>query len=394
MARCTRCGTQTSWLRRVKFANLEFCSTECSDSWKSAHQTETLAAKDPYREARQAAARKAVATRRRRKVAEQQREQAERQQRKRILVPHVQAARDNSGDPYAHLDLAKTAMKIRAFEEAREAYLNAIALGIPNPRESGLAKWNYADLLWKTSRPPNFPIRGYEGRRWEKRAIGGESTSDLPTLRRLATSFELTRLRKRDLEEMVPNIVHYVREAEVDLQRHLRSQPDDVEVLEALVGITRILRRRSSSAEEQLRRVRARRVLQPGASIGITTKDRSGLSFESKCLKIMHDMGLRAELTRTTADGGIDIVAFNEQPIMRGKYIIQCKDWTNPVGEPVLRDLLGVVHAEDAVKGVLITSGTFTAAARRFAEGKRLELIDGREFGALMPNTAKKGQGP
>ena len=106
----------------------------------------------------------------------------------------------------------------------------------------------------------------------------------------------------------------------------------------------------------------------------------------------MHDMGLRAELTRTTADGGIDIVAFNEQPIMRGKYIIQCKDWTNPVGEPVLRDLLGVVHAEDAVKGVLITSGTFTAAARRFAEGKRLELIAGRDFGALMANTAKKGQ--
>lgn len=39
--------------------------------------------------------------------------------------------------------------------------------------------------------------------------------------------------------------------------------------------------------------------------------------------------------------------------------------------------------SEDAVKGVLITSGTFTEAARRFALGKRLELIDGVELGRL-----------
>jgi Restriction endonuclease len=411
MAQCTQCGKQTSWLRRAKFANLEFCSTSCSDSWKSAHQKETLAAKDPYREARQAAARNAAATRRRRKEAgrlqeeeraakkaaqeaaaaeRRQAERAEQEQRTRILATLIQAAHDNRGDPYAHLDLAKAAMKIGASKEARDAYLNAIALGIPNPRESGLAKWNYADLLWNASRPSNFPIRGYQGRRWQKMVIGGESTSDLPTLRTLATSSVFTKLRKRDLEEMAPNIVHYVREAEADLQRHLRSQPDDVEVLEAFVDIARILRRRSAWAEEQLQRVRTRRVLQPGSSIGVTTKDRSGLSFESRCLRLIHDMHLRAELTRTTADGGIDITAFNEQPLMRGKYVVQCKDWVNSVGEPVLRDLLGVVHAEDAVKGVLITSGSFTTAARRFAEGKRLELIDGRDLEMLMPNATKE----
>jgi len=160
-ARCTQCGKQTSWLRRVKFADLEFCSTRCSDSWKSAHQKQTLAATDPYRESRQAAARKAAATRRRRKEVKQQREekkvaekevdaarkraeQAKEDERRRILAPNLQSARDNPGDPYVHLDLAKAAMKIGASREAKEAYQNAIALGIPNPRESGLAKWNYA----------------------------------------------------------------------------------------------------------------------------------------------------------------------------------------------------------------------------------------------------------
>ena len=100
-------------------------------------------------------------------------------------------------------------------------------------------------------------------------------------------------------------------------------------------------------------------------------------------MEVLRGMGFRAELTKTTGDGGVDVVAFQDEPLTRGKYIIQCKDWQNPVGEPVLRDLLGAVTAEDAVKGILITSGTFTDGARRFAEGKRLELIDGRELESL-----------
>jgi restriction system protein len=101
-------------------------------------------------------------------------------------------------------------------------------------------------------------------------------------------------------------------------------------------------------------------------------------------------LGFRAELTKPTADGGIDIIAFQDQPLLRGKYIIQCKDWANAVGEPVLRDLLGAVAAEDAVKGILITSSTFTEGAKRFAEGKRLELIDGRDLESLTAQSERQ----
>lgn len=111
---------------------------------------------------------------------------------------------------------------------------------------------------------------------------------------------------------------------------------------------------------------------------------KQGISFENQVLQLVQSMGFIAETTKSSGDGGIDIIAHSKQPLMRGKYIIQCKDWSSPVGEPPLRDLYGVVHAERANKGILITTSTFTIHAIRFAEDKPLELIDGEEFNELL----------
>lgn len=102
----------------------------------------------------------------------------------------------------------------------------------------------------------------------------------------------------------------------------------------------------------------------------------SGTEFEIICKQLVEKMGFVAEMTKTTGDGGIDIVAYNYQPLLSGKYIIQCKRYSGSVGEPIIRDLYGVVTSERANKGILMTTGTFTAPAIRFAEGKPLELID------------------
>lgn len=106
-----------------------------------------------------------------------------------------------------------------------------------------------------------------------------------------------------------------------------------------------------------------------GASIQMS--DLTGRSFELKCLSMLQRKGYDVKLTGKTADGGIDIVATSHDPIAGGRYIVQCKDWGAPVGAPVVRDLYGVVHAEDAVKGILIARSSFTADAEQFAAGKR-----------------------
>ena len=90
----------------------------------------------------------------------------------------------------------------------------------------------------------------------------------------------------------------------------------------------------------------------------------SPIDFEKLTQTVLNSMGLVAELTKKTGDGGIDIIAYNKQPVIGGKYIIQCKRYNGSVGEPIIRDLYGVVCSERANKGILITTGTFTQSAK------------------------------
>ncbi len=108
-----------------------------------------------------------------------------------------------------------------------------------------------------------------------------------------------------------------------------------------------------------------------------------GKQFELDVCRLLQRMGFAAEITGHSQDGGIDLVATNPNPLIGGKCVVQCKAWSAPVGEPVLRDLFGTMHAHGANKGVLITTSSFTPAALRFAHGKPLELIDGVRYREL-----------
>jgi restriction system protein len=74
------------------------------------------------------------------------------------------------------------------------------------------------------------------------------------------------------------------------------------------------------------------------------------------------------------ADGGVDLV------LSRGgdRYFVQCKQWrARQVGVATVRELYGVMAAKGAAGGYVVTSGVFTDEARRFADGREIQLIDG-----------------
>ena len=110
----------------------------------------------------------------------------------------------------------------------------------------------------------------------------------------------------------------------------------------------------------------------------------SGIEFEKLCHILLEKMGFDVTATKASGDGGIDLIAHNHQPLLSGKYIIQCKRYAGGVGEPIIRDLYGVVTSERANKGILITTGYFTKQAESFSQGKPLELIDGDKFQELL----------
>jgi restriction system protein len=81
-------------------------------------------------------------------------------------------------------------------------------------------------------------------------------------------------------------------------------------------------------------------------------------------------MGFRAETTKASGDGGIDIVATLDRPIVGGTYLLQCKRFAadNLVGAATVREFYGALTADrQAVKGILVTTSGFTAQAQEFA---------------------------
>jgi hypothetical protein len=103
----------------------------------------------------------------------------------------------------------------------------------------------------------------------------------------------------------------------------------------------------------------------------------SGIDFEQLIMGLLRNMGLQVTETKKSGDGGVDIIAQSSEFITGGVYIIQCKRYAGNIGEPVIRDLYGVVHHMNASKGVLITNSDFTKQARDFSENKPIELING-----------------
>jgi Restriction endonuclease len=109
-----------------------------------------------------------------------------------------------------------------------------------------------------------------------------------------------------------------------------------------------------------------------------------GHAFEDIVERLLTKMGFLIHGRQASADGGIDMIADRNEPITGGKFVIQCKRYASAVGEPIIRDLYGVVQSERANKGILITTAGFTREAVAFAAGKPLELIDGNALRGLL----------
>lgn len=113
----------------------------------------------------------------------------------------------------------------------------------------------------------------------------------------------------------------------------------------------------------------------------------SGTDFERLITTLLGRIGLRTELTQVTGDGGIDIKAFLDRPIVGGTYLVQCKRYgpDSLVGAPAVREFYGAFVADrSAVKGLFITTSGFSAQAREFAQNLPIELIDGNQLRALL----------
>ncbi len=109
-------------------------------------------------------------------------------------------------------------------------------------------------------------------------------------------------------------------------------------------------------------------------------KDLPPAGFERICQRLLRESGFEeVTVTGRTGDGGIDghgILQIN--PVVSFKVLFQCKKYNGTVGASVVRDFRGAM-AGRADKGIILTTGSFTAEAKKEAvrDGvSPIELVD------------------
>src|SRR5438874_9605234 len=88
------------------------------------------------------------------------------------------------------------------------------------------------------------------------------------------------------------------------------------------------------------------------------------------------------------ADGGADLELHKGDE----KLLVQAKHWkTWVVRLPQVRELWGAVADEHADGAILVTSGSFTQDAQRWATGKNLTLVDGQQLATAIASIQRDG---
>lgn len=106
--------------------------------------------------------------------------------------------------------------------------------------------------------------------------------------------------------------------------------------------------------------------------------------FERLTQRVLRECGFsQVEVTKKSGDGGIDGTGkLKINGIFSFNVAFQCKRYSGVVGAPDIRDFRGSLTT-NIEKGLFITTGTFSKAAREEAcsSGKQqIDLLDGEEF--------------
>jgi restriction system protein len=110
-------------------------------------------------------------------------------------------------------------------------------------------------------------------------------------------------------------------------------------------------------------------------------------TFERLCQRLLREFGfIKVEVTGKSGDGGIDGTGVLRVNLLSFHVLFQCKRYAGSVGSGAVRDFRGAMVGRTD-KGLIITTGTFTADARREATrdgAPAIDLVDGDALCELL----------
>jgi restriction system protein len=123
-------------------------------------------------------------------------------------------------------------------------------------------------------------------------------------------------------------------------------------------------------------------------------KDLEWKRFEELSAAYFRAKGYRVDVAEPGADGGIDFYLYvPDTASSKILAVAQCKAWSSgAIGVRHIRELLGIMVDAGSPLGIFICTSTYTADAKRFAEGKRIQLLDASRLLELIQALPEQDQ--
>jgi Restriction endonuclease/Sel1 repeat len=115
---------------------------------------------------------------------------------------------------------------------------------------------------------------------------------------------------------------------------------------------------------------------------GLDIKDMSPTDYEALCANELRKGGWHATTTKGSGDQGVDVIA--ERNGVR--LILQCKLYTNPVGNKAVQEAAAGRAHEAAHYAAVVSNSVFTEAAKQLARTNKIYLLHHSELAALYPS--------
>ena len=110
--------------------------------------------------------------------------------------------------------------------------------------------------------------------------------------------------------------------------------------------------------------------------------------FEHLIRDLLEAMGYEdVTVTKVSGDKGVDVLATAQFGITTVREVVQVKRYQGRIGRPVLDQLRGALHYHQAIRGTIISLGTFSkdcSAAALFSGAAPIGLIDGPKLLELL----------
>lgn len=105
----------------------------------------------------------------------------------------------------------------------------------------------------------------------------------------------------------------------------------------------------------------------------------SGVEYERYCAALLSNCGWTASVTKASGDQGADIVAHKQGR----RIVVQCKKYTGSVGNAAVQEAFAAMRHYQCSEAVVVTTGSFTAAAKQLAATTGVRLLHHSELAGI-----------